>query len=560
VKYTFTAVFALAIAAAIGFDAILAGRIPAVRARRAVLAAVGMIAALAVGALGRPDLPTYPARAAVSVAIAATVVVAILSMRAGGRRVVATILALALVGELRWLAPHDHPPRLDPYRPPAFVEYLQHAAAGRIIADPDLLVPLTSAAAGLRDLRAIDVLTPGDSYAFVTRLVSFCDRLIHFTVDPDVVLAATAPALDLAGVRYVVTRQALGSADDVTARVRRQVGRERTARLFAGMRRFRTDGGPLAIGPIAVVDDERFALTLPVPFVVDVTADTAAPELAWGILVRGDAAAVQLRVAIDGAPADLPDAPLRAEAGERWRDERVALGNAGTVRRVRVRLRGTSDDGRPATVSLGDLGFGPGAAAEARLAADRAERHRGELTQLTPVFHDPAFGVDVYENQNALPRAFRVRRVEPTASLDGALTRLGDGFDFRRAALVSNDDVATVMTALAPAAETPTGADGEAAIRAETPGTVTVATDGPTPALLVLADLAYPGWGATVDERAAPIVTADGLLRGVAVPAGAHVVTFRYRPSSFFLGAALTVVALVVLWPYARWATRTGGA
>ena len=72
---------------------------------------------------------------------------------------------------------------------------------GRVIADPDLMVPLTSAAVGLRDLRAIDVLTPGPYYAFFTRLVSFCDRVIHFTVDPDLTLAATAPALDLAGVR-----------------------------------------------------------------------------------------------------------------------------------------------------------------------------------------------------------------------------------------------------------------------------------------------------------------------------------------------------------------------
>src|SRR6185436_2720235 len=103
-----------------------------------------------------------------------------------------------------------------------YVAFLRDASPGRILADPDLAVPLTSAAAGLSDLRAIDVLTPGAYYAFFTRLVSFCDRVIHFTVDPDVPLAATAPALDLAGVRWIATRQPLGG-DDLAARARSQV-------------------------------------------------------------------------------------------------------------------------------------------------------------------------------------------------------------------------------------------------------------------------------------------------------------------------------------------------
>ena len=65
--------------------------------------------------------------------------------------------------------------------------------------------------------------------------------------------------------------------------------------------------------------------------------------------------------------------------------------------------------------------------------------------------------------------------------------------------------------------------------------------------ILVLADLDYPGWKATMDGHPAPILTADGCLRAVALPAGSHRVVFRYRPVSFYAGAALSLLALGTL-------------
>jgi len=561
-KYTFTIVFALAVAAAIGFDAILAGRIDGRRASRVIVAVLFAIGALAAAAVATTPTPTFP------VALLAPALLAgVLALGTGlwrghllHRRSLAALLGVLVVGELWSFAPHQHPPRLDPYRPPAFVDFLRQASPGRVIADPDLLVPLTSAAVGLQDLRAIDVLTPGSYYAFFTRLVSFCDRVIHFTVDPDVVVAATAPALDLVGVRYVATRRAL-SADDLAVRVRNQVGRERTARLLAGMVRLRTEGQPLAIGPIAIGDDERFAFTLTTPFTLDVTAESEAAELAWGVLVRGASAGVELRIVVDGVPSDAPVEPQAVATADRWNEQRIALAQAGDRRRVRLRIRGESADGVPAQVSLGSLGFAPGAAVEARLAVERASRHVSEAAALRPVFRDPDLGVVVYENGNALPRAFRVLRVEPTASEDAALARLGDGFDFRSAALVTKGEVTAVAAALSSAGQESDGRDpGTTSIRVETPSSVTIATDGATPALLVLADLAFPGWQADLDGREPRVLTVDAVLRGVVVPAGAHVVTFRYRPTSWRLGGLLSVLALVALVPYGRASARTHGS
>ncbi len=65
--------------------------------------------------------------------------------------------------------------------------------------------------------------------------------------------------------------------------------------------------------------------------------------------------------------------------------------------------------------------------------------------------------------------------------------------------------------------------------------------------LLVLTDLDYPGWIAEDNGKRLPILRADGFFRAVALPAGAHRVVFRYRPLSFYAGAGVSALALLVL-------------
>jgi len=70
---------------------------------------------------------------------------------------------------------------------------------------------------------------------------------------------------------------------------------------------------------------------------------------------------------------------------------------------------------------------------------------------------------------------------------------------------------------------------------------------------LVVKDLYWPGWRATVDGRAVPIRAADGLFRAVAVPAGSHEVRFFFRPVSFLTGALVTLLTVFLL----AWGGRT---
>jgi hypothetical protein len=65
----------------------------------------------------------------------------------------------------------------------------------------------------------------------------------------------------------------------------------------------------------------------------------------------------------------------------------------------------------------------------------------------------------------------------------------------------------------------------------------------PRPGIFVASESGYPGWEASVDGHPVKWLTADYVLRGVEVDAGRHQVSFVYRPLSFRIGVALSIVA-----------------
>jgi uncharacterized membrane protein YfhO len=77
--------------------------------------------------------------------------------------------------------------------------------------------------------------------------------------------------------------------------------------------------------------------------------------------------------------------------------------------------------------------------------------------------------------------------------------------------------------------------------------------------VLVLNDALYPGWEATLDGVATPLLRANTAFRAVLVPAGEHVVEMRYRARSFRRGLALAGVTILLLGVAMNWG-RTGPA
>jgi len=67
---------------------------------------------------------------------------------------------------------------------------------------------------------------------------------------------------------------------------------------------------------------------------------------------------------------------------------------------------------------------------------------------------------------------------------------------------------------------------------------------------LALHEQFFPGWTATIDGKSATVEPWAGAFQAVAVPAGEHIVEFRYRSRLLGVGAAISLAALIglVFW------------
>jgi hypothetical protein len=160
------------------------------------------------------------------------------------------------------------------------------------------------------------------------------------------------------------------------------------------------------------------------------------------------------------------------------------------------------------------------------------------------VFQGGPQGAGIFENVRALPRAWLVHKVEVQPELNNRLGRLADPtFDLAGAAMLS---APLPPQFTLPAGTTPSRGDRVTLVSYE-PESVRISTSSAIAGLLVLGDQQFPGWEATVDGRAEPILTVDNALRGVYLPEGSHAVVFSYKPLSFQAGAVASITALMAL-------------
>ena len=64
------------------------------------------------------------------------------------------------------------------------------------------------------------------------------------------------------------------------------------------------------------------------------------------------------------------------------------------------------------------------------------------------------------------------------------------------------------------------------------------------PGWVVLTDVWYPGWEATVDGANAPILPAYHVYRAVHIESGTHTIAMRFRPASFTSGLWLSALSV----------------
>ncbi len=161
--------------------------------------------------------------------------------------------------------------------------------------------------------------------------------------------------------------------------------------------------------------------------------------------------------------------------------------------------------------------------------------------------------LQIYENMRSLPRAW-------LAIEERAMTEDEELNVIRTGKLPTGqlwDPLQTVLV------EAPTlsvfGAKmtrGTADVTSQEPNRIEVKTDSVAPAILVLSENHYPGWRAYVDGKSVEVMRVDYNLRGVAVPAGQHLVKFVYRPKSVIVGLVVSLLAMAVLlvWAFGKYA------
>ncbi len=89
---------------------------------------------------------------------------------------------------------------------------------------------------------------------------------------------------------------------------------------------------------------------------------------------------------------------------------------------------------------------------------------------------------------------------------------------------------------------------GSAVYRSDGPAAATVLVDAPAAAVVLIRNPFSPGWHATLDGRAVPIMPADFVDQAVAVPAGRHTIRLTYGDPTVGWGALGTGASLLVLF------------
>jgi hypothetical protein len=160
-------------------------------------------------------------------------------------------------------------------------------------------------------------------------------------------------------------------------------------------------------------------------------------------------------------------------------------------------------------------------------------------------------GVWVLRNLRACPRAWLVGEALP---VDGeeALRRIrgerdehanNAPFDPRRTALV--EDAPSELPHLAGGE---LAADSAARVVEYAPNHLIIETNADRDSLLVVSEIFYPGWEASIDGRAERIRLTDFLLRGVFVPAGRHRVEMHYAAPAVRNGAIISATTIALLF------------
>ncbi|MDX2041812.1 MAG: YfhO family protein [Acidobacteriota bacterium] len=151
--------------------------------------------------------------------------------------------------------------------------------------------------------------------------------------------------------------------------------------------------------------------------------------------------------------------------------------------------------------------------------------------------------VTIFENPNALPRVWMVPKARAVTEEDALKAVRGESkeaFNPREIALLEKPPLTKVRLGI----DEPFS-QAEAKLLKHAPNRLVIETNADKRAALVVSEMNFPGWQATIDGQLADIYTANYLLRGLIVPEGKHIVEMRYTAPAAKFGGILSALALL---------------
>ena len=163
-----------------------------------------------------------------------------------------------------------------------------------------------------------------------------------------------------------------------------------------------------------------------------------------------------------------------------------------------------------------------------------------------PIFNeDPE--VDVYLNTNAMPRLSLIYDPIFVEDPDAAFAAIHTpAFDpASQVVLESQLPISNLQSLIS---------NSNLFYTAYRPGYFTIVAQTGSPAYLVLAEVWYPGWAATINGEPAAILRANSAFMAVQIPAGDSTIAFTFTSPPLVIGAIITAITLLtsltlLLWP-----------
>ncbi len=125
----------------------------------------------------------------------------------------------------------------------------------------------------------------------------------------------------------------------------------------------------------------------------------------------------------------------------------------------------------------------------------------------------------LYANKKAFPRAFLINKIVMAENAQDTIDKMFNLAGDLRTTAISEDNI-EINTS-------PMQSTEDAVITYYSPNSVIIEINSMTNRLLILTDLYYPNWKASLDGNPTKIYKVDFALRAVLVPAGKHKIEYK---------------------------------